>query len=777
MAGSLNDQVIDPERRQRESVSVTWPVRAGTVPPLDSAYIARPETGLDAAGGVRPGETVVLTDSDQGPVADHAARGGAGKTQLAAGFVRSAWDARSAELVVWAAASSREAILTAYADALTAMGAADPADDAEAAARRFLSWAAGTTRAWLVVLDELADPADAEGLWPQGPAGRVLVTSRHRAAAPRQRGVRVVEVGAFSLREALTYLTARLTGYPDQRIEAFDLAEELGRLPLALAYAAALMADCGIGCREFRARFAERLAYVTDVVGKENAPAVVACWSMAVERANELLPPGLAWPALALAALLDPNGVPGQALTSPAACAYVMGRPSTGTASDVNQVLSAVRNLARLGLVTIDPDSAVRTVRTHASSWPAVRAYLPGAELDQLIGAAAGGLLHAWPDRDPPLLLEQALRDCTARLREVAGERLWNPEGHPVLFRAGQSLDRARLGGPATAYWQTMTDVSSRSLGAGHAQAVLSRGNLAAAYEAAGRLGDAITVLRGLLAEREAKLGPRHPATLAVRASLAHAYLSAGRTKDAIRLYEQTLADQERVLGAGHADTLAARANLAAAYQAAGRTKDAIKALERTLADRERGQGPDHPDTLAARASLAYAYRGAGRMKDAIPLYEQTLAERERVQGPDHRDTLTARANLAYAYQVARRMKDAVRVYEQTLAERERVQGSDHRDTLTACGNLASAYQSARRLADAIPLYERSLAGFDLVLGPAHPDTLTSRANLASAYHTAGRGTDAIRLLERALADCERVMGPDDPLTRTLRENLDAVRD
>jgi tetratricopeptide (TPR) repeat protein len=741
------------------------------MPPLDRWYIERPETGLEAAGGVQPGETVALTDSNQSPVAGPAALGGAGKTQLAAGFVQSARNARPAELVLWATASSRDAIITAYAGALTAMGAADPADDADAAAGRFLSWLAGSTRGWLVVLDDLADPADADGLWPQGPAGRVLVTTRRHAAIAR-RDVRMVQVGAFSLREALAYLTVRLTGDRDQRIEAFELAEELGRLPLGLAHAAALMSDRGIGCHEFRARLAERLGYVTEVVGPGQAPAVVACWSLAVERAAELAPPGLAWPALALAALLDPNGVPGQALISPAACAYVTGRPAT--ASDVSLIRAAVRNLDRLGLVTIDPDNLARTVRTHASAWPAVRAYLPDAELDPLTRAAAGALDHAWTDRDPPL--GQAQRDCVARLREVAGERLWNPEAHPVLFQAGHSLDRARLRS-ATAYWQMMTDASSRILGAGHPQAVLSRGNLAAAYEAAGRLSDAITVLQSLLAEREATLGPGHPAALAVRVSLAHAYQSAGRLGDAIPLYERTLAGQERVLGPGHADTLTARASLAAAYQAAGRPKDAVKLLERTLADRARAQGPDHPDTIAARASLAYACRSAGRAKDAIPLYEQTLADRERLQGPDHPDTLTARANLAYAYQSAGRMKDAVPVHEQTLADRERVQGPGHRDTLTAAGNLASAYQSTRRLPDAIRLYERSLAGFDRILGPAHPDTLTSRANLASAYHTAGRSPDAIKLLERALADCEQALGPDDGLTKALRENLDAVRD
>ena len=48
-------------------------------------------------------------------------------------------------------------------------------------------------------------------------------------------------VAGFSRREALAYLNARLTGFPDQRIEALDLAEDLGGLPIALAQAAAVI--------------------------------------------------------------------------------------------------------------------------------------------------------------------------------------------------------------------------------------------------------------------------------------------------------------------------------------------------------------------------------------------------------------------------------------------------------------------------------------------------------------------------------------------------------
>ena len=90
-------------------------------------------------------------------------------------------------------------------------------------------------------------------------------------------------------------------------------------------------------------------------------------------------------------------------------------------------------------------------------------------------------------------------------------------------------------------------------------------------------------------------LGADHPDTLHSRNNLADAYQAAGRLGEAIPLYEQTLADRERVLGADHPDTLTSRNNLAGAYEAAGRLGEAIPLYEQTLADRERVLGADHP--------------------------------------------------------------------------------------------------------------------------------------------------------------------------------------
>ena len=787
---------------------------SGIVPPLADAYFSRTETGPDLAGSLRPGEIAVLVhgaDDDRSP----ASQGGTGKTQLAVEFSHAVWHDRLAEVLVWVTAASAESIISGFAQAANTVDAGHPGEGAEAAAARFVSWLAHTKRPWALVIDDLADVADLEHLWPDGAFGRVVITTRLPAESFATRDVRVIPVPGLNRREALSYLGTRLTDHPDQRIEALDLGEDLDGLPVALSQATAVISARQQGCREYRVALAERRRYMAEAAGA--SATLLATWSLAAECAHELTPPGLAWPALVLAAMMDHHGIPGAVLTSPAACGYITGRPSTGSGTDQHTVRAAISNLATVGLVTIDPASPVRTVQMHASVQAAVRSYLAQNDLEQVVLAAADALLETWPvDQDGPQL-EQALRDCTAALRADDGGVLWKTEAHPLLFRAGLSLENSGLSDAAITYWQSMLTTGTRLLGPAHANAVVARDRLAAAYESAGRSAEAVSVFETALADRERNQGPEHAETITARGHLAHAYTSAGRAADAVGLYERTVTDSERllgrghpvtlasrasladayqtagqltdaisgyelllddaerVLGAGHPTTLSARASLAAAYAANGQAKDAIGQYEQVAADQERMHGRDHPDTIAARASLASAYRAAGKLKDAVGQYERVLADRERTAGADHPDTIAARANLAYAYRSAGRLRDAIPIYERTLADREKVQGPEHRDTLTARSNLAGCYQQARRMTDAIPQYERALADSERMLGAGDITTLTTRCNLASAYYTVGRLSDVVAVLQRALTDCEQYLGPDHSMTQTVRENLDAA--
>jgi hypothetical protein len=545
-------------------------VLSGHVPPLADPYFTRYETGPGLAGGMRPGQVTVLTDGEP-TVAAPFGQGGTGKTQLAVEFAHDAWNTGAVEVLVWVTATSRAAIVVGFARAAATVGAAGPTEASEAAAANFITWLASTRRPWIVIVDDLSQPADLEGLWPAGPAGQVVITTRLPAQSLGGLGAlggdtRIVPVAGFSRREALDYLDTRLNTYADQRIEALDLAEDLNGLPLALAQAGAVLSARGQDCRRYRALFADRRAHMAAMPVDTVSPAVLATWSIACECAHELAPTGLAWPALALAALLDGNGIPGAVLTSPAACGYITGHPSNAAGTDQNTVRRAVGNLAKVGLVTIDPGNPVRTVRMHASTRAAALAFIPQSELEQLILVAADALVETWPEGDSTSpQLDQAMRDCTDSLRQVGSGPLWKPEAHPVLFRAGSSLDDSGLADSAIAYWHAMVATSTRLLGSANADAVTARDNLARAYESAGRVADSIVVFASALGDRERHLGQDHPDTISARGRLAHAYASAGRRTEAVTLLRQTQADCERYLGPDHPLTRTVRDDLRAA--------------------------------------------------------------------------------------------------------------------------------------------------------------------------------------------------------------------
>ena len=369
---------------------------SGSVPPLAEFFHQRPETGLDLRVGLYPGDTAVLTHGAETASAP-AGQGGTGKTQIAVAFSHALWGARAVDALVWVPATSREAIVTGFAQAARTVGAADHALPAEAAAGRFTGWLAHTRRPWALILDDLVSPADLEGLWPAGQGGQVVITTGLPEAA-FQGGPRIAPVGGFSRREVLAYLSARLTDFPDQRAEALDLGADLDGLPLALAQAAAVMSLSRLSCREYRRRLGERREHMATVRVDGVPP---PCWRpgrwrrSAPTNCRRRAWPGLPsrWPPCS-----NPHGIPGAVLTSPAGCSYVAGRPSIAEAADQTLVRAAMTNLARAGLVSIDPASAVRTVRMHPSVQAAVRAYLPAADYEQAVLAAAEALLQAWPE-------------------------------------------------------------------------------------------------------------------------------------------------------------------------------------------------------------------------------------------------------------------------------------------------------------------------------------------------------------------------------------------
>jgi tetratricopeptide (TPR) repeat protein len=707
------------------------PVRTGTVPALAEGFIARPETAPGLTAALRAGAAVALVPDrapDPGLASVPAAQDwlrSSGKTQLAVASAEALWQSGEVDLLVWIDATSRASVLVGYAAATAEATGRDQASSCESVAAQFVDWLSETSCSWLVVLDDLADPAAMDGLWPAGPSGRVLVTANDAAVLPG--GMQVLPVGPFNSREALGYLMARLATDPSQRLGAVELINELAFAPAALAQASAVIVSSGVSCHNYRDYFIRRRDQLTASSGAEPPPAAVT-WMFSFEHAGQLPAGRSAKLLLALAAMLDGHGIPQSVLATPAAGDYQAG--SAGTAAGAEGTSAALEALERAGLLTVESVTAPPTVQISQVLQVALRAAMPEGMQDRTARAAADALVQAWPERDPPGWPASGLRACAAALRQVSGDLLWAGGCHPVLLRAGESLNSARLTEAAVGHWRDLATTCDRLLGAGHPDTMLVCQQLADAYLAAGRANQAIPWFQWVLDTQIRRLAPDHRDVLEARRRLGHALVAALQFQDAITVLERVVADFERICGPGHTDTLGARDELAAAYLAAGRHSDAVALYQRTLADRERSQGANHPQTMTTRQGLGDSYLAGGRSKDAVSVYKRMLAGRERVLGPDHLDTIKARNSLGAAYQ--------------------------------KMGKTAAAEQA----------YEQARAGFERVLGPRHPDTLRCRVELARVYGRLGRYGDERALLRGTVDRLERTLPKDDPLIAELRESL-----
>ncbi|MGX1805161.1 tetratricopeptide repeat protein [Nocardia sp. NPDC055321] len=633
----------------------------------------------------------------------------------------------------------------------------------EQLADRALQWLA-THSGWLLILDNVEDPADIDPVLARAQGGRIVLTSR-LSTGWAHIGAEVVSMDVLAPAESLALLTNIITGNrtPPRALDgAAALCRELGHLPLAVEQAGAYLEQTALTPTQYLDQLATYPAQIYRHGGaRTRAERTIArIWRVTMDRITATHPE--AAEILRVMAWYAPDGIPVgllDGIADPPALHAALGAltaysmitldPDTATVS-VHRLVQAVARTADLD----DPRRGLAEIeRAHVRASTTLQSALPADERDP----------RTWP---------------TWRILLPHIDSLATRTEHDTLVTVGTlrktALFLLNQGAHGRAIDYTVRAVTGyeRVLGIDHPDTLTSRNDLAGAYESAGRASEAVPLHERALTDCERVLGIDHPDTLTSRNDLALAYRSVGRANEAIALYERALTDSERVLGIDHPDTLTSRNNLAIAYESAGRTSEAVPLLEQALTDCERVLGIDHPDTLYSRNNLASVYESAGRTSEAVPLLERTLTDRERVLGIDHPDTLYSRNNLAIAYESAGRTSEAVPLFERALTDRERVLGIDHPNTLTSRNNLAIAYESAGRTSEAIPLHERNLTGYECVLGIDHPNTLTSRNNLALAYKSVGRTSEAIALFERTLTDRERVLGIDHPNTLTSRNNL-----
>ena len=189
--------------------------------------------------------------------------------------------------------------------------------------------------------------------FPRGGGGHIIVTSRN----PTWQGTATeFPVEVFDRQESVGYVLA--TTQQEDQASASALAEALGRLPLALAQAAAYVSAARISLSDYLDLFQRKRKELWE---DEEAPAeygetVATTWAVAMQRLTQEVPTAAA--VLHLCAFLAPDNIPRSLLTEHPAALPEELDAFPGDLLLLNRAVKALREYALL-------DANAETLTVH----------------------------------------------------------------------------------------------------------------------------------------------------------------------------------------------------------------------------------------------------------------------------------------------------------------------------------------------------------------------------------------------------------------------------
>jgi hypothetical protein len=656
---------------------------------------------------------------------------------------------------------------------------------------------------WLLIFDNVERPQHIAGYRPDG-SGHVLVTSRSPGWGAL--GGRL-EVDVLARSETMELLHRRIPELDSEL--AYQLAAELGDLPLAAAQAAAYLEQTGLPPGDYLHRFRTRRASLLakgDVLGYQGR--LDTTWTLSMDRMRSDSPAAVL--LLQLAAFLSAEPIPLHLFT---ANADLLDGPLRSIAADQDMFDDAVGALVGFSLARRLPDS----FQLHRLVQATIRQQLNPNQQQAIVGQVLALLAafhpgdpsdpHTWSayaELAPHVLATSPLADHNASNRQLMLSTIdyLNIRGDSRTSRllAQEVLDRWRRGiGPdhpdtvtlgavltfamawmaegeqARALGEDTLERCRRVLGPDHPTTLASAANLTLALALLVETEQAYAVGQDTLERCRRVLGPDHPTTLITLAALTLTLAELGKAQQAHTLGQDMLERCRRVLGPDHPTTLRSAGALILALAWLGDAEQARTLVQDTLERCRRVLGPNFPTTLITSAVLALTLAELGEARQARTLGQDTLKRCRRVLGPNHPITLVSAAVLTFALTWLGEAEEGRTLGQDTLERCRQVHGSDHATTLASAANLTFALALLGEAEEAHTLGRDTLERCRRVLGPDHSLTLRSAAALTFALALLGEAEEAHTLGRDTLERCRQALGPDHPTTLRLAQALDSL--
>ena len=352
---------------------------------------------------------------------------------------------------------------------------------------------------------------------------------------------------------------------------------------------------------------------------------------------------------------------------------------------------------------------------------------------------------QAWPELREAIANEALLRTAN-RERLEARAAVMDAMGDPV--GAAKAYDELLAAFPAYVPGKTAqyTDELTQE------DHISTRMNAAIAYMFADRLDEAVTVLRGVVAEQTELFGEDHLRTIRGKNNLAGALMNSGELDEAEAISRKAL-DDAAPLGDQHelvrrlrntlSNTLALRRDPA--------VYDEMIALMQQNVDADRDAAASNFDLLVSLNNLGQMLITINQFEEGAKAIEEAIELLKQEAGEEHPAMQTLRSNLAGAEEQAGDLKAAETQLRQVLAAQEAQLGPTAEGTVITRNNLGNVLRKQGRSAEASVVLRDAVdqaveSGFNFLVPLA-------RRNLGRALSANGQHDEAVAELIKAHAE------------------------
>ena len=694
---------------------------------------------------------------------------GIGKTQLAIEYAYQYADKYSA--VFWVRSETYENIVSSI---ITIAGLLHLPEQQESLQlmNTVIRWFTNHSN-WLLILDNVEDPALVKDILPAARNGCLLFTSRRHTLGF---ATHIFNLEPMTLEEGTHFLLrrARLLNSNaardklslKEKVAAEEVVSIVDGLPLALDQAAAYIEEnkCSVSSylKIFRSSsvslLQERDAYA------DHPQSIVSTFTLLFKRLEQDNMPAVE--ILIVCSYLSAEAIPEFFFLKGAA---YLGSTFEALASDHIRFNSALKTLLMCSLLQRNPTDG--TVAIHRLVQILLQEYLSKSDRQRWIERIVYTMSQLFP---PDGMQSDYFQICDQLLTHalICIKLLDNWEGDSEicisLMRsvAGYLLNQARYSEAKPLYLRSI-HLAENTLSPEHPLMASILHGFATLYFKEGKYEDAEPLYKRALYIREQAPPSEHFRVATTLNKLADLYREQGKYDQAEPLFQRALhiCENEQEQSQYYLQITHPLNNLALLYWQTGKYEQAQRLHMRVLDIWESKTGSEHPEVAHSIHNLAILYVEQGKYEEAEPLFKRALHIWERALGQEHLQVTYPLHGLAEVYREQGKYEQAEPLLKRALYIREQTLGREHPLFAYPLSGLAHLYKDQEKYEQAKELFQCILQIREQALGQNHPDVAETLHHLAGLYQTQQNYTKALTLYQRALKIRQQALGSQHPKT------------